>query len=300
MIKIFHILPQNIIPCGGVKVHYQLSELEMELGYDSYIAMPNPEDPPTWFKHSCRVISHVEVQDICKEDDIIIGYEDPLVLKNFKTRKKVCYIQGEVFFRKDVSYDNFTLWFSSYWNRKKVVRVGNFVSPFIDPDVFPFTYKNFNVDKFQVLVQERKKGKDKWYEITKYLKSVARDMTEIKILPNVSEKEFSKALRESHIFFAHSYPEGLGLPSLEAMSTGTLVFGFSGGGGTDFMVNSKNCFCARDGNFKEATSGLLQILIQEEEDRNLMIAEARQTVKKYSRELTKLQLTNALEMLNES
>lgn len=296
--KIFHILPQNILPCGGIKVHYQLSELETELGYESYIALPHPENPPTWFKHSCNIISQDEARDLCIEDDIIIGYEDPGVLKNFRSRKKVCYIQGEVFFRRDLSYDDFTLWFSSYWNRKKVGKVGNFVSPFVDPDVFPFKHKDFDVNTFRVLVQERKGGKAKWRELTKYLTSIARDMVEVKILPNVSEEEFSKFLRESHFFFAHSYPEGLGLPVLEAMSTGTLVFGFSGGGGTDFMVNSKNCFYSKDDNFKEATTGLLQLLIQEERERNLMLAEARQTVKNYSRELTKLQLNNALGMLN--
>lgn len=43
------------------------------------------------------------------------------------------------------------------------------------------------------------------------------------------------ALRSSHIFLATGFPEGLGLPPLEAMACGCLVAGFAGFGGWDYL-----------------------------------------------------------------
>lgn len=50
-----------------------------------------------------------------------------------------------------------------------------------------------------------------------------------------SPQEVARLLRESHIFLATGFPEGLGLPPLEAMASGGIVVGFAGMGGWDYM-----------------------------------------------------------------
>lgn len=50
-----------------------------------------------------------------------------------------------------------------------------------------------------------------------------------------SPQEVAASLRHSHIFLATGFPEGLGLPPLEAMASGCIVVGFTGLGGWDYM-----------------------------------------------------------------
>ncbi len=45
----------------------------------------------------------------------------------------------------------------------------------------------------------------------------------------------AEALRSTHLFLATGFPEGLGLPPLEAMACGCLPVGFAGFGGFDYM-----------------------------------------------------------------
>ncbi len=45
----------------------------------------------------------------------------------------------------------------------------------------------------------------------------------------------AEALRSAHVFLATGFPEGLGLPPLEAMACGCLPVGFGGFGGFDYM-----------------------------------------------------------------
>ncbi len=47
--------------------------------------------------------------------------------------------------------------------------------------------------------------------------------------------QVADTLRNSHLFLATGFPEGLGLPPLEAMACGCLVAGFAGLGGWDYM-----------------------------------------------------------------
>ena len=47
--------------------------------------------------------------------------------------------------------------------------------------------------------------------------------------------EVADTLRTCHIFLATGFPEGLGLPPLEAMACGCLVAGFAGFGGWDYL-----------------------------------------------------------------
>lgn len=58
------------------------------------------------------------------------------------------------------------------------------------------------------------------------------DLVEIN---NLNPVEVGELMRSCHIFLATGFPEGFGLPPLEAMSCGCIVGGFTGFGGWDYM-----------------------------------------------------------------
>ena len=59
-------------------------------------------------------------------------------------------------------------------------------------------------------------------------------------LHRMSATEVAEGLGRSHIFLATGFPEGFGLPALEAMACGCLPVGFSGFGGWDYMREARS------------------------------------------------------------
>jgi hypothetical protein len=53
-------------------------------------------------------------------------------------------------------------------------------------------------------------------------------------IEGVPKEQVAARLREAHVYVSTSIHEGLGMPPLEAMATGCLVVGFTGGGGLDY------------------------------------------------------------------
>jgi hypothetical protein len=297
---IVHILPQNSTICGGIKIHYYLSELERELGYDSYIAYPNTRDVPNWFKHKCTVIDYQGAKAILGGGTgIVVGWEDMNALRGFDdVSKKVCFVQGEVFVNRQETFKDIHVWYSSKWNQNAIKHPGPIVSPFVDPKVFyPAEKLKFREEPIKVLLQERKDGRGKTLQVLQYIEKC--DMFEFKILPDVYEVIFAEEMRQADIFFAHSFPEGFGLPALEAMASKTLVVGYTGGGGTDFMLNSRNCYCTRDGNAFAVANSLVSIaFVKKYELYDHLLEEGYKTATEtYSRARTKVELQKALALV---
>jgi glycosyltransferase involved in cell wall biosynthesis len=292
--KIVHILPNNPLVCGGIKVHYQLCHLEKELGYDSYIAYNDPLKLQ-WFYHTCNEITFSEAKEFLTSDDLIVGWEDPKPLYEFSKPKKVAYIQGDVFFQHQCNYVNISLWYSSWWNMRRVGRDGKLISPFIDPSVFfPSSENKSYSPPLKVLIQERKAGKEKWDEIKD---KIGNEFIGF-VLKDVSEVDFADNLRRSDIFFSHSYPEGFGLPALEAMASGTLIIGYPGGGGTDFMRPFENCFTCNDGNSVALINLFRNILNMSQNKLQKIVDNGKSMALSYSSQKTKEQLSEALDEIN--
>lgn len=83
-------------------------------------------------------------------------------------------------------------------------------------------------------------------------------------LEGSSQPEFAANLRDGDVFVASGYPEGFGLPPLQAMASGCAVIGFTGGGASGFMVDGETALVAPDGDIP-ALSRALQRIISEPE-----------------------------------
>jgi hypothetical protein len=269
---VIHLLPENQSPCGGIKVHYQLASISRELAVPSYIAFPKIGKLPhiTWFKHHIPEISYQQAMELLhttyvKDNAILIGYEDPTPLHFFdgvnrlsKTAKlhKVAYIQGNIYYdNSNPDYKGIDIIYSSKWNQLMGKTPGPIISPYISK--FPYTHKQLNTDKYTVLVTQRKGGKGAWEILESLLPEEVRSRLVVNIVPDMPEAEFFQQIVNSHIVFAHSYPEGLGLVPAEAMSVGRLVIGLTGGGGGDYMREDINCIISPDGDYQRLADKLI-------------------------------------------
>jgi len=298
--KIVHVVPKNTDPSGGIKVHFQLSELERELGYDSCVAIPNMQAIPTWFKYDTPVVSWGTIWNQLEKDNdvIVVGWEDINELRRFKAKYLVSFLQGEVFFVKGADYTGIQHWITSEWNRMKTGITGYKVSPFIDRYIFhpDDRIEKFHPEQINILVQERKFGKERWEEVNYYLPQSVQRILSVQFLKDVSESEFARQLRLADLFFAHSFPEGFGLPALEAMASDTLVIGYSGGGGTDYMQSGTNCMICADGDAQTLATVLSRMLFKfDKRFLQDIVYRARKTVDQYSKENTMKELKIAID-----
>jgi hypothetical protein len=305
--NIYHILPFNPIPSGVIKVVYQLVELERQLGHNACIVYKDNKRP-TWFEHSVPHLTESEMNASAdKQHDLIVGWEDvePLLRSGF--HNKVMYVQGHVFINRSLPYHGLDVWISSKHNQMMLPQFEDretyMVSPFIDERVFycddMIDYDTWTKQRTtEILIQERKFGRKTIMEMMAadtfpYTHSDLRER--VKILPDCSEKQFAEELRRAKVFIAHSFPEGLGLPPLEAMASGCIVVGFTGGGGGDFMNHGDNAFVVHeDGDYKGLNIMLHFARTAEWNTADSMRAAGIATAKIYSRERTRQQLAEAL------
>ena len=304
---IIHILPDNLTVCGGIKVHFQLAELEKQLGYESYVAFP-VRGIPSWFKHSCICLSYNDAKaflQLEREKKIVVGWEDIDVLKQFDADVRISYIQGESLIKH--SLDDFEvfekehkgkIWYSSKWNRSvNKAPIGPLVSPYIDTNMFYPNEIPSILSKLQLLVLTRKDGRKKWEEVESHLLPQVKERLGITFLDDSTEEQFAKTLRNSNIFFTHSYPEGLGLPALEAMASKTLVIGYSGGGGNDFMVSGENCYNSPTGDARGVAEVLSLITNPSFNPSQILERGYATALSKYSKDNTLDQLKVAIDAL---
>jgi hypothetical protein len=81
-------------------------------------------------------------------------------------------------------------------------------------------------------------------------------------LKDFSEEQYAAHLRESRLYLATSPEEGRNVSVLEAMASGCIVVGFSGLGGSDYMIGSgekHNCLLVENGNYLALGKSLEQV-----------------------------------------
>ncbi|MFP4084674.1 MAG: glycosyltransferase family 1 protein [Desulfonatronovibrio sp.] len=109
------------------------------------------------------------------------------------------------------------------------------IRPFIDKEIFyPPARKPCRPVNIAYMPR---KNRGLYKQIRQVFESRNRSMNEINwvCIEGLSLDKVADKLRKSHVFLATGFPEGLGLPCIEAMACGCLVTGFAGFGGWDYM-----------------------------------------------------------------
>jgi glycosyltransferase involved in cell wall biosynthesis len=306
---IIHILPTltDAIVCGGIKVHYQLSELERENGYDSYCTYFEVDHEffkySQWFSHDVYEIAYCQALYLMKtrRNTVVIGWEDLDYLYKCPVSNKISYIQGNALFDKNqkIPPDVF-FWYTTNYNKEKIGIDGNIVSPYIDNSL----YFNYNDNKFQnktinCLVLKRKNGDVALSKLQNVMSDSLKEKIKFILWDDSLESMYAAMLRDADMVFLHSYPEGLNLIGLEAMFSGTLCIGFNGGGGSSYL-NDDNSLIVPDGDYKGLADVLEKHFVSDFSHSylNSKIQKGFEQRDNFNRQNTSLQLMKVLEKYN--
>lgn len=127
-----------------------------------------------------------------------------------------------------VASEDAKLYMSSFIHEKPLYRV----KYGIDSSVFKYQTKK----KKQIAFMPRKLREDseQVFNILK-MKGVLNGW-DVVAIEGLNEFEVAKILTESSIFLSFNHREGFGMPSVEAMSCGCIVVGYSGQGGKEYFL----------------------------------------------------------------
>ena len=111
--------------------------------------------------------------------------------------------------------------------------------------------------KARVLAMPRKNKQDLVAIVDKVS---ARMPLDIVYADGLTELQLAEEYRKSDIYLATGYPEGFGLPPLEAMACGCAVVGFTGKGAREFMIHEETALVCDDGDTDTAAELLIRLL----------------------------------------
>ncbi len=158
-----------------------------------------------------------------------------------------------------------------------------YVPPYIDPALYftPPYAKTRNV-----AYMTRKDRSGEWLQGTLTRRNIARGYSWTP-LRNLDEAAYAAALRSAMVYVPTTTQEGLHVSVLEAMACGCLVVGFSGIGGTDYLVPSgagQNSILVENGDLYTlgvALEGVLAGLAADVTSYGAVVADARAIGSRY-------------------
>jgi glycosyltransferase involved in cell wall biosynthesis len=260
------------IPSGGVKIIYQHCEILSRNGYETY-AVHLGDFKIDWFPHDVSAVKERDAIQNIRESDILICPEIiPLAAQPFKCQNRISFIQGWAIVDRVVgpnqSYEDFGfthLLACSHYNKSFISnRSGLSCSVVVNGiDLDHFCYRPEIKENKRVLYLNRRNVNDAKEAIKMLEPEIRRTAKFIELENRYDENGMIKHYQKSDIFISTGYPEGFGLPALEAMACGCAVVGFTGGGGTEFMKDGDSAFIAPDGDIQKLSQCLKKVLTDE-------------------------------------
>ena len=243
-------------PSGGVKVMYQHCDI---LNRNGFVAIPvhvGGTFSVDWFPHESQAISEAKARRECTCDDVVICPEViPTVTAPFAAERKVAFVQGWSLVDAGLDGGNYEdhgftgLLACSQFNREYMAKRSTLPCPVIRNgiDLTLFHPPAVPAEPRRVLYVARKNLADALAAIDSLPEQIRSRATFVEHRGPSSEREMADYYRSADVFLWTGYPEGFGLPPLEAMACGCAVVGFTGGGGDEFMRNGSTALTAPDG-----------------------------------------------------
>jgi len=166
----------------------------------------------------------------------------------------------------------------------------------VTPFVYPLFHERGVAKKLQVAYMPEKRPKEAPV-IQALFRQKYPEFDAVPWLPiaGMSRRACAEVMAESAVFASFSCLEGLGLPPLEAMSSGCLVCGFDGHGGSDYS-RPDNGLWVQEGDhegFADAVAAALQLARQGGDEAARLLDAGRRTAARYSRERFESELLSA-------
>lgn len=155
----------------------------------------------------------------------------------------------------------------------------------VTPFVLPLFHERGTARKLQVAYMPAKRPKEApvVYSMFRHLYPQFDEVPWVPIA-GLSRADCARVMAESAVFASFSYLEGLGLPPLEAMSSGCLVCGFDGHGGSDY-ASPDNGSWVKEGDhagFAHAVAAALTLIRTDGDAVERRRAAGRRTAAQYS------------------
>lgn len=255
---------------GGIKVHYQHCTVLNNLGYRAYPVLMGRQNLHS-FGYPGKVLSIAELGTNLNSNDIVVSTEFfPYEGLLFKNALKVIFVQNWINLEPNrrlkpeddtrdyiqIGYDHViscSKFVQQYvWNKMNIWSslIPNGI------DLTKFKPKAEVRENNRILYMPRKNRRD----IERIKKSVEHIPVEFIAADGLSEEQLIMEYQKSDIFLASGYPEGFGLPPLEAMACGCAVVGFTGRGASEYMIDRKTAMVARDGDCETAARKLRELI----------------------------------------
>lgn len=281
---------------GGGKVLIRMAQTLQELGYETTIEFSNGEQPK-WLDIKVPIYS-------VKKADLVVVCEISFGWINRVHGFNVVYYQSPTYIERDrnlkpISYKQQGaqgVIFNSEWNRQRYLKElpdedGPVVHPTVDVNTF---YPAEKID-FKQGIYFPRKNYGLAVRVINQLKSKGININWIKA-DEMSENDLAKIWRGLGLTMITGYPESFPMPPLEAMASGSVPIGTSGGAGKEYMKHGYNSLVTKDGDWEELAEAIQRVFYDEKLFLKLR-ENAIQTAKQYTQENQKQELIQAFKYL---
>jgi glycosyltransferase involved in cell wall biosynthesis len=248
--KLYFLSPDDNSPVGGIKVLYRHVDILNENGFQAAIVHKKKGFRCTWFENQTRVEYRQTLQPDPFDFAVIPEIHGPRLAEMVPLAKKVIFNQNAYLTFREYSFDPQEL--TTAYRDPSVVaalvvsedsrRYLSYVFPdlkvfrvHVGVDVAKFRFRELTQKRRRIAFMVRKHVEDARQVINILKFRGALDGWEIAAIENLTESEVAQVLEESLVFLSFGYPEGFGLPVIEAMLCGCLVVGYHGNGGREVL-----------------------------------------------------------------
>lgn len=244
--------PDSDVPTGGIQVVYRQVEFLNDAGISAAVLHERPGFRCSWFASEAPVVS-TALRPVTQFDVLVIPeVYGPHLHEIAPGTKKVIFNQN--------AYLTFVHW--PLLGRDPRVPAPD-VAPYRSSDVvavacvsdqnreyLEYAFPGVPVhrisyavaipetlpDKDDVIAFMPRKNRDHALQVLSILhQRGALDGLAVVAIDGVSHEEALATLARARVFLSFGYPEGLGMPPLEAMAAQCVVIGYDGGGGKEFL-----------------------------------------------------------------
>lgn len=292
MSRVVYILIGTKGATGGHKMILRHVEALNEMGFDAVAYIPDGAPEPKWLQHNARL----QVGGTIHDTDFIVIPEDALaILKRLSNSKhrKVVFCQNHFYaaafglgllttaerdgYRDFMACSNTAAsWLMTFFSNAVVTVVPAFADE-----------RQFVPGPKSRLIACTPRKRELELRCIHYMFSRSCSQAahwRWAFLRNVSEQMVAETFRRASVFLSLSRLEGLGVTTLEAMSSGCVVAGFRGQGGNEYATGS-NGYWADDDDCDGCVSALLKAtttIDTNSHTRELVVSAAKATANQYT------------------
>ena len=288
--------PKPSTPSGGVLFIHQIVQLLNEIGIKSFVWTPEPFE--VWWSANPFLPEQIVKSIQPGHGDIVVIPEVGWPASEMNGAKQVLFVQNYIWLNQEAFRNNpvdalvCSRFLANHMQRVFNASVVGKITPFLYDDVWNPTPKEAN----RTLVFARR---NPYHE--KMRDALEADGFPVEyVTEQLTQRQVADLLKRCEFYVHLSHPEGFPIACLEAMRSGTIVVGTTGGGGNEFMLGKDETAVVvqdpengRYGSSEEFINRIMEEMNRLREDaglRSRLWTQALDWSKRYTAEATKQEL----------